>query len=238
MIKHQNNTISSYDHDELINLIPGYVKGKLSADEQATVKQHLADCESCRQEVSNCKALANSLPKSAVSWQPSAAHFAKILAEVDKLEAVENLVKTTNTVANAGFFQRIRQLVAQTPSPIRWTLAAESLAFAMLLAVMVLPGISKLNQAQSGAFGTLSNAEIPASSSGQLLRVVFSDELTAKELSDLLLQTRAQIRQGPTLIGAYTVEIPAGDTAQVEATLKAHPKVKLVLPVTADTPKS
>jgi Putative zinc-finger len=229
MTKHQDNTISSYDHDELINLIPGYVKGKLTVGENAALKQHLSGCESCRQEVSNCKALANSLPKPMESWQPTAAHFSKILAEVDKLEAAEKLEKSASSSPKAGFFNRISQLFVQTPRPVRWTLAAESLAFAILAAVLVLPG--RLTTDQSGAFETLSNPETPAPPSGQMLQVVFSDEITAKELSELLLQTKAQIRQGPSEVGAYTVELPSGDAAQAQAALRAHPKVKLVLPL-------
>ncbi len=236
MIKHQNNNISAYDHDELINLIPWYVKGKLTAGESAAVKEHLIACENCRQELANCKALADLLPKSAGSWRPSEAHFSNILAEVNKLEAAEKQEKTANAIAKPGFFQRMSQLFAQTPSPVRWTLAAESLAFAVLVAVMVLPGVSNLNRDQPGAFETLSNAETQASSSGQMLRVVFSDEITAKELSDLLLQTKAQIRQGPSTVGAYTVEIPSGSATQTQAVLRAHPKVKLVLPATTPSP--
>ena len=235
MTKHQDNTVSSYDHDELVNFIPWYIKGKLTAHENAAVKQHLNDCESCRQEVSNCKALADFLPKPTESWQPTVAHFAGILAGVDKLEAAKKLEKPANTSAKAGFFQWVRQLFAQTPWPVRWTLAAESLAFAILAAVMVLPG--RLTTDQTGAFETLSNAETPSPPSGQMLHVIFSDDITAKELSELLLQTKAQIRQGPSEVGAYTVELPSGDAAQAQAALRAHPKVKLVLPVETAAPR-
>ncbi len=234
MIKRQDNKISSYDHDELINLIPWYVKGKLTANENAAVKQHLDDCESCRQEVSRCQALAGSLPKPAEPWKPSAAHFAEILVGVDKLEAAEKLNSSDITVPKVGFFDRVRQLLAQTPRPVRWTLAAETLAFA-ILAVVLLPG--QLNIAKTGTFETLSNAETPTSSSGLMLRLVISDDMTAKELSELLLQTNAQIRQGPSEIGVYTLEIPAGDAAKAQSTLRAHPKVRLALPVETATPR-
>ncbi len=233
MIQHQDNNVSSYDHDELINLIPWYVKGKLTVNENATVKQHLTHCESCREEVANCKALAGLLSVPTEAWQPSAAHFAGILDEVDKLEAKKK--SEPSTIPIAGFFQRFRQLFAQTPRPVRWTLAAESLAFAILAAVMVLPDRLKIDQ--TGAFETLSTAEIPATSSGQMLRVVFSEDMTAKELSELLLQTKAQIRKGPSLVGVYTIEIATGDAVQAQATLRTHPRVRLVLPIETDTRK-
>lgn len=237
MKQQQDNNISSHDHEEWVHLIPGYVKGKLTAAENAAVKQHLTNCDSCRQEASNCKALADSLPNPAESWQPSAAHFTNILAEVDELEAAKKGENSANTVAPSGFVQRIRQLFAQTPSPVCWTLAAESLAFVILAAVMVLPGGLKVNNGQTGVYETLSSAETPISSSGRMLRVVFSDDITAKEMSELLLQSKTQIRQGPSAVGAYTIEIATEAAVQAESILRAHPKVKLVLPVAVNALK-
>ena len=232
----QDHNISADDHDELVNLIPWYVKGKLSEGENAVVKQHLDTCESCRLEASNSTALAAELAMPKESWRPSAAHFASIMAEVDKLEAAEKPKQASNTVTKAGFFQRLQLVFAQTPRPVRWTLAVESLVFAVLAAVMVLPGVIHINKAQPSAFETLSNLETPPAQSGQMLRVVFADDITAKELSDLLLQTKAQIRQGPSTVGAYTVETAVGDADKVQVTLRAHPKVKLVLPATTPQP--
>ena len=157
----QDHNISAYDHDELINLIPWYVKGKLSADENAVVKQHLDTCESCRLEASNSTALAAKLAISKESWRPSAANFASIMAEVDKLEAAEKPKQASNTVTKAGFFQRLQLVFAKTPRPVRWALAVESLAFAVLAAVMVLPGVININKAQPSAFETLSTPETP-----------------------------------------------------------------------------
>lgn len=229
MIKHQDDKASSYHHDELINLIPWYVKDKLTANERTAVKQHLSDCESCRQEVSNCQALIDFLPKPIESWQPSAAHFAGILASLDKLEANEKLEKSTQIVSKSGFFQRIQQLFAQTPRPVRWALMAESLAFAALAAFLVLPGHISTNQI--GTFETLSTVESPAMIKGRSIRLVFSEDMTTRELSDLLRKAKAQVRQGPSEVGSFTVEVALKEEKQSLSVLRSNPKVQLAQPV-------
>jgi anti-sigma factor RsiW len=227
----QDNGAFSYSHDELMKLIPWYVKGKLAADENAALQQHLADCQSCRQEISNCQTLAGSLPQAAESWKPSAVHFAGILDRVEKFESGQKPELSAKTGPIASYYQRILQLFAQTPRPVRWTLAAESLAFAIIAAVLV-PG--QFHIAEKDKFETLSTVDAPAPA-GQVLRLVFSEDMTAKELSALLNQAKAQIRQGPSAVGAYTVEIASEDEAQGQAVLRAHPKIKLVLPVATNT---
>ena len=229
MIKHQHDKVSSYHHDELVNLIPWYVKDKLTPNERTAVEQHLADCESCRQEVSDCQALIDSLPKPQESWQPSAAHFAGILASLDKLEANEELEKSTQIVSKPGFFQRIRQIFSQTPRQVRWTLMAETLAFAALAAFLVLPGHISTNQI--GTYETLSTVESPAMIKGRSIRLVFAEDMTTRELSDLLRNAKAQIRQGPSEVGSFTVEVEFKEEKQSLSVLRSNPKVLFAQPV-------
>jgi len=229
MIKHQDDKASSYHHDELIKLIPGYVKDKLTANERTAVKQHLSDCESCRQEVSNCQALIDCLPKPIESWQPSAAHFAGILTSLDKLEANEKFEKSTQIVSKSGFFQRIQQLFAQTPRPVRWALMAESLAFAALATFLVLPG--HISTHQIGTFETLSTVESPAMIKGRSIRLMFSEDMTTRELSDLLRKAKAQVRQGPSEVGSFVVEVALKEEKQSLSVLRSNPKVQLAQPV-------
>ena len=220
-------------HDEFASLIPWFVKGTLSPAENQAVKQHLIDCKVCQQEVAACQTLQQAIPQPP-QWKPSAAHFAGILAEVDKLEAA----KTTITQAVAkpvqkktkkpSLFQRLANTFSQTPNAIRWTLAVESMAFAALAAVLVVPQLHQFKNI--GAFETLSSGEATATS-GQLLRLALADDMSVKELSGLLAQTQAQIRQGPSTVGTYTIEIPKDQTNAVMATLRTNSKVKLVLEV-------
>lgn len=231
MTKQLENARSD-DHSELIGLIPWYAKGTLSAQEHALVKQHLATCGVCRQELAKCEALANSVPASTVIWKPTAVHFSGILAEVDKLEAAstqpEKLINAIST-PRSGFFQHLANWFQQTPTPVRWTLAVESLAIAMLALLIVLP--LQPQPEMGGIFETLSNGEKPIKSGGALIRLSLANDMTTKELADLLIQAHAQIRQGPSAVGSYTVVLSSEDSTQSLALLRSHPKVRLVQPI-------
>jgi anti-sigma factor RsiW len=219
----QNNTIGA-EHSEMEGLIPWYINGTLSADESAAVEQHVAVCEQCQSEALRCQSLAGQLPTPQEIWKPTSSHFADILANVDKLEAAAVKSEPSRTKTAPRFFQCISAWLSQTPSPVRWTLAFETLAFAVLALFLVLPNspFPKPN----GVFETLSNAESPTTK-GKSIRLVFSEDMTTRELFDLLKQAKAQIRQGPSEVGSYTVEVASKDEAQSLSVLRANPKVRL-----------
>lgn len=229
MTTNQLNETTVNEHAELEGLVPGYAKGTLTQKENSIMKEHLVECEVCRREVSYCESLADHLPAATETWKPSPAHFAGILAEVDKLEAATVKRKIPRPVAAPGFFRRIGACLSQTPRPVRWTLALETLAFAALALFVVLP--LHPNSRTGGVFEILSNAETPATMQGLSIRLMFTEDMTTRELFELLKQAKAQIRQGPSVVGSYTVEVPTEDTEQALATLRAHPKVRLAQPV-------
>jgi Putative zinc-finger len=225
MTKHQDNNPSSSHHDDVIKLIPWYVKDKLTDPEKTVVMQHLSGCESCLREVSICEILLDSLPEPKDSWQPSAPHFAGILANVNKLEANLTQEKSMPLVLKSSFSQRIQQLFAQTPRPVRWTLMAESLSFAFFAAFMVLPG--QLSSDKTGKFETLSTVTSPATIKGRSIRLMLSEDMSTRELTELLKQAKAQIRQGPSEVGSFTIEVALDDEKQALSVLIANPKVQL-----------
>jgi len=223
------NEARANEHAEMEGLVPWYVKGALTPAENALMKQHLAECEICRQEVLNCEIMADHLPPSTETWKPSPEHFAGILAEVDKLESTTIKREIPLPIITQGLFQHIGAWLSQIPRPVRWTLALETFAVAALILFIVLP--FHPDSGKYGVFETLSNAETPATTQGQSIRLMFAEDMTTRELFDLLKQAKAQIRQGPSIVGSYTAEVTAADTEQSLATLRAHPKVRLAQPV-------
>jgi anti-sigma factor RsiW len=224
---------SGNSHADLVNLIPWYVKGTLPHKDQMLIEHHLADCALCQQEVISCKALSDSLPATSESWKPSFAHFAGIMAEVDKLEAAaikpEQPFSAAKAKSKFSFLQHLSAWLAQTPNPVRWTLAFETLAVAVLALLVVLPLQPK--SGSDGVFETLSNAESPALKSGASIRLVLADDLTAKELSELMKQAKAQIQQGPSAVGSYTVAVSGEEAIQALSVFRSHPKVRLAQPI-------
>jgi Putative zinc-finger len=228
MTTRQHNDASANEHADLQSLIPEYINGTLTAPENTMMKQHLADCEICRKQVSGWAFLGTHLPEAAQTWKPSPMHFANILAQVDQLEAATvKPASLKSSSATPGLFQRIGGWFMQTPNPVRWMVALETLAIAALAVFVMLP--VHLKTGVGGVFETLSNAEPPTRPSLPI-RVMFAGDMTTQELFGLLKQARAQIRQGPSVVGSYTVEVPAEDMADALAMFRAHPKVELAQP--------
>ena len=231
MMTTQSNETMAKGHTELEDLVPGYVMGTLSGTERAALKRHLAECERCRSEILHYEFLMDHLPAATATWKPSPAHFAKILAGVDKLEGMAEKPGTIRpAAATTGFFQRICSFFSQTSRPVRWTLALETMALAGLSLFVMLPH-GPNSTAGAAYYETLSNTETPATMQGLSVRLMFTEDMTTRELLELLKQAKAQIRQGPSAVGYYTVEVTTGDAAKSLTTLRAHPKVRLAQPI-------
>jgi len=219
------------EHSRMEPLIPWYVNGTLSAAEGEAVEKHIAGCGLCHNEALRCQSLTGHLPAPAEIWQPTAAHFAGILAEVDRLESVTH----EQSKSRPGFFQRISAWFAQTPRPVRWVLAIETMACAAALIVIFLHAPVS---APGGVFETLTESALPTATKSSFIRLVFSEDMTTRELFDLLKQAKAQIRQGPSEVGSYTVEITPEDETRSLSLLRAHPKVQLAQPTPGLSPAS
>ena len=57
-------------HSEIVELIPEYVLGSLSPKEAALVEQHLAACDTCRQDAAAYAAVVDALPLGAALVEP------------------------------------------------------------------------------------------------------------------------------------------------------------------------
>lgn len=230
MTTNDANDATGNAHDEVFKLIPWYVKGKLSTEEHDQVEWHLAICEICRNEALSCQNLTKTMPQPAEAWKPSAAHFAGILAEVEKLEAsaVIHPEKSLSRPKAKGWFPRFKEAIAVTPLSMRWTLAFETLVIAGLVAIAILPA-QYARHHQETAFETLSNADKPMTTKGSLIKLVLADDMTTRELTALLAENGLQLRDGPSVVGVYIAETPSTDVEKTLAALKAHPKVRLAL---------
>jgi hypothetical protein len=214
-------------HQEIEELLPWYANGTLTPAEQLAVERHLDQCPACRMELAQCRALADRLHESAeVAWQPPAGHFDRLLADIDHL--------TPPAPAKAGpsLPQRLLAWLRATPSPVRWTLAFESLAVAVLVLVVLLPAAPPTEP----GYETLSNSDTPPATEEPRLRVVFAEPMTVGELHALLRDLDGQIVAGPTVLGVYTVAVTGGERPaeardRAVTVLRAHAQVRLVEPL-------
>ena len=218
----QNQT-NKNEHESISELLPWLVNGTLSAKESARVNAHIQHCDKCRNEVSQLQAANKHVAEEKSNWQPSPVHFSSILSEVERLEAVAPKQKKTKHNRWSAFVQNL----LQTPKPVRWTLALESVAIVALLAVW---NISPQRSLPFDAvfYQTLSDSpQDKLTSNMSRIRLLLNDAMTTAELTKLLQQTDAQIRQGPSALGLFIVEVPQQRVEQALEIFLKHQYIRL-----------
>jgi hypothetical protein len=190
-------------HQEVWELLPWYVNRTLDAQDRAQVEQHLARCPACQAEVTRCHAIATAVQLAEASVPlPSPTRFAMLLAQIDATEAVGHPIRSL-WAACRDSLRKYGALFSGTPRVARVVLAMEGALVLLLAAVLVW-------QAQSvpeALFTTLSRPMEHPTQQGQL-RLVVADQMTTRELRELLTGVQATIINGPSPLGIYTVAVP------------------------------
>jgi anti-sigma factor RsiW len=219
--------VKNAEHDAVIELLPWYVTGTLNPTELKLVNQHLPDCLECQQEIALYRQIdkANSANNQAQSWQPSPAQFSSLLQSIDELEKKNEATKT-----QAQPHKRTpiwSTWLKSTPKPIFWFMSLETVA----LAALVLLVVGRLPQHPEQLYKTLSNEQPAISENLAHLHIVFTEDITEREIRSLLEAEHAQIVQGPSILGVYTLQLSADGTKNLQQTIngiRASPKIKLV----------
>jgi len=209
-------------------LLPWYLSETLSGGEREHVRAHLADCAACRAELERCRAIAAySKADDADAWSPSPAHFARVMANIDAAEngSAESMAARRREREYVSWIATIRGWIVGSPAPVQWALAVQGVLLiggAIVLANMMGPS----------RYEKMSLAAPQAAGHRAQLRVVFGNDVSMKELGELLHVIDAQIVAGPTPTGVYNIALPFAETdaAGVEAALamlRASPKVQL-----------
>lgn len=220
-------------HDTVIELLPWYANATLNADEQSLVQQHLPICTECQQQLSAYQQLSHmhSHNHQTPGWEPSNTQFAKILSTIDELEAQASTQKLTPPApVKPSWWCKAASWFKSIPLPVYGLLTLETAALALLL---VQVGIKPLLiQPDTQLFQTLSNeSSVLVSNDAPQLALVFAEDITELEMRTLLQAHQAQIIQGPSAMGVYTLQLPKQEQQELQqaiTTLRNSPKIKLV----------
>lgn len=226
-------------HRRVWELLPWYVNGTLATVEQRTVEGHLESCLRCQAELETCRRLGETVRQTeeiAPSLHP--AQLARVMARIEAEErGRDQRGGLRGLTAPLRAFRSLRSNIATAPPFLRGALAAQLLLLVGLAGFLLWrPAAAPQSGPPPVVYRTLSDPEAApptAAAPGVLVRVVFADGATEKEIRDLLLSLRGQIVSGPSPLGVYTVEVPAGPDPldRVLANLRARPKVSFAEPV-------
>jgi hypothetical protein len=214
-------------HRRVWDLLPWYTNGTLEDGERRVVETHLAACSRCREELAACRGLGEILRQvPEIAPAPHPAHLARIMAQIGDDERA----------AWRSPLESLRNLLTATPRTVRWALAAQLVLVLGLAGGLLLRRPAAQGSSPAAVYQTLSDsapAPIGATSPTVRLRVVFAPGTSEQEIRDLLLGIRGQITAGPSPLGVYTVEVPAGPDplADVLTHMRKHRQVSLAEPV-------
>jgi anti-sigma factor RsiW len=216
-------------HRQAWELLPWYVNGTLSGQDLDLVTGHLSGCAACAEEVARCRDLAVAVgAMSTVQTAPSAERLARLLARIDAIEAGGGTGGWREWVRRS--IDGLRELLQSTPAPTRWALAAQSALVVVLVATVA------WQMAVSPSYRTLASGADPVARGRAQIRVVFAEDISEREMRAVLARVDGRIIDGPSTVGAYTVQVPVPAAASDQVTreldlLRSQPKVRLAEPI-------
>lgn len=194
-------------HDSVNQLIPWYAKGTLSADDNATVEEHLKTCAACQSELNWLREVSGAMTDLAREVPDRDLSFAKTLA------AVEDWEKSKTPVPFSwlkGWFNAIWNPSVPTA---RIAFAAQ---FVLIVALAIYSFVPR--QSKPG-FTTLSGSE---ETTGRVrLTVNFAPNTTVEQMGSILSGIGGRIVSGPSASGIYVVElaIPSEKDAEIQTVI-------------------
>lgn len=217
-------------HDEHVavsELLPWYVNRTLKAQDLHRVEAHLTGCGPCQDELARCEVLAEAVQgQGGRPWVPTEQHFARLLERIEAADGRRVAGSDAGSHWRSWFDEAMAGLRA-VPRVAQVALALEAALVLGLTVLLVWPG-----DPAPRLYETLSRRAEMARADRLRIRVVFSEDITEKELRGLLTGLDAEIVQGPTPLGVYTITSPsshpeaAGSEGPLQA-MRAHPKVRL-----------
>ena len=218
-------------HRHVAELVPWYVNGTLDGRDHDAVTAHLPGCPACREEVARCQTLAAAI-QSAVdaAGVPGAGRLERVLASIDLLEAMGVRRRTGWRGRWRAGVEWLGDLVQRTPGPVRWGLAAQAAVLVLVVGLVAWPGVWSAR----APYRTLTDVGEQRVGQEALIHVVFTDDITERELRTLLRRVEGRIVDGPSAVGLYTVDVRASTpdrAVPIIEILRADPKVRLAEPV-------
>lgn len=222
--------MSGAEHLALQELLPWYASGALGEEEAGRVQQHLRDCAACREDLAWQRKLLETAGPAPAGLDPERA-LARLLPRLEPLPSPATAAMPAPVGAAVlspapGLGQRLRAWLGTSPGGIGWrglALGAQCAAITVLASLLLWP------RDEPASYQALGRG---AAATPDLL-VVFKPAARLEEVQRILQAHGAQIIGGPTVTGAYMLEVEHSRQAQLLEALRADPAVELAESLTA-----
>ena len=223
------------EHAEISLLIPWYANGTLDAAQRRSVVRHLEGCAECRLDLDQMQLTQTRWQHAPTAVEPRG-NFARLMAAIEAAEAQAPTpapAARTRKAPRAAWWQSAAEWLGAG----QLGLSGGGLALASVAGALVV--VAVVRQAPPGddasSFHTLATRGSMANLTDRDLRVVFDPTTNPEQIAKIFAKINAQIIDGPSGIGAYTVRLDgaADDAASVAAVaekLRLSPLVMLAEP--------
>ncbi len=200
--------LKANEHDKVLELLPWFVNGTLSADETGRVETHLEGCAECREALSFERQLARGVATLPLNVNDSWNAMAQRLSNERREPAFHG---------NVHFLRR--------RVPVAWAGASALAAAATVAIVLGLPAGQQ--QLTGQTYHTLSAPR--TATPGQIV-VLFKPDTTEQQVRVILSAQNARVVDGPTAAGAYVLHVE-GKPAPALNALRQSSQIVLAEPI-------
>ncbi len=197
-MKHKDNICQlKSEHDSVDALLPWYVNGTLSPEEDNQVEKHMDTCLQCRTAITELRSLQHVVQQSTNIGLVERKNLQGVLSRIDPLPA-ESVARKHGSLAKkiSDFWDTFMTL----PGGWRYTVVAQFLLLALVLAVTF------DRPSTAPVFTTLSAPAENTQQKSVRIRVVFAEDVLLRDIRHLLVDAQTRIVDGPTPSGVYMLE--------------------------------
>jgi hypothetical protein len=210
-----SRTENSAEHHEVSTLIPWYVNETLDDDERQRVEAHVELCASCRNDLAVQRRICEAIDaQPALRYMPVAS-LKRLQARLDAVPA-----ETASLPVQAPEHE------VQSATPWRGWMAASIAVMAVAVGLLVADRWVQL-EARRGKPNYYTVTKSTPRPRDEVIRAVFSPNITLVELQSVLDEAQLRIVSGPTEAGVYSLASNSTLTVRASlALLRQHPTVR------------
>jgi anti-sigma factor RsiW len=199
-------------HEQAQLCLPWLLSGTLEGEELAEVEAHVNTCSRCQADLAWERTLRGAGTPPAPALDADAA-LQRLMPRLDQAQA------------RPGFLGRWKNVFAANDRAwLRGVAAAQLAVIAMLALLLAQPR----DLADYRTLGTPAHA-------GASLVVVFDPGTPERELRRILQDSGARVVDGPTVTGAYVLDVPPAATQRALRQLRGEAAVTLAQPLAAES---